>query len=211
MAKSLHMACILLYEHAFAVYGWIGVLYEEEEEEEEEVRLAVVRMRRFPIVLRDGSDKHNDEHEQRSPQRYLPTPKTGTLKPPIASATEAGSVSRRCSNDRIGGEHASTRKEATNTADIPFFCGDEHFTMTLVSPTVYMAHHFAENLHFPDSFRSIARGAPFWMAGFGTDGVIRYGDSLLDLFEYLRTSECSEPRDKVYAVLGMAIGRSIIS
>lgn len=77
--------------------------------------------------------------------------------------------------------------------------------MAFVTATVYMAHHFAEYFHSPVYFRSIARRAPFKMAGFRTDGVIQNGRSLLDHSRYLRTTECSEPQDKVYAVLGMAV------
>lgn len=71
-----------------------------------------------------------------------------------------------------------------------------------------MAHHCSVYLRFPESFRRIARGAPFSMAMFRRDGVIQHGDSLLALLEYFRSTECSEPRDKVYAVLGMAVDLS---
>ena len=45
-----------LYEHAFMVYGWIGVPYDEEE-----TRLAVQLMRKFNIVLHDGLTTNIDD------------------------------------------------------------------------------------------------------------------------------------------------------
>ncbi len=45
-SQILHMR--YLYEHAFMVYGWIGVPFDEEE-----THLAVQLMRKFNIVLRD--------------------------------------------------------------------------------------------------------------------------------------------------------------
>ncbi|KAL9631140.1 MAG: hypothetical protein Q9204_004376 [Flavoplaca sp. TL-2023a] len=46
------------------------------------------------------------------------------------------------------------------------------------------------------------------MARFRTNGVVRYGDSFLELLEFLHLTQCSKPRDKVYAILGMAVDLS---
>ena len=53
-AQILHMR--YLYEHAFTVYGWIGVPYDEEE-----TLSAVHLMCKFNILLRDGLAAYNDD------------------------------------------------------------------------------------------------------------------------------------------------------
>lgn len=190
-----------LHKNAFAVYGWIGVPHDEEQ-----IRLAVALMRKFHIVLRDGLAKHNDDLN-----------KVATTISPDMKNFFPTTVDSECYKGWLGikemwqrsyWEHTWVYQKATNTADTTFFCRDEYFTMTFVSAAVYMAHHFSVYPQFPQSFRSIGRGAPFAMSMFRTDGVIRNGDSLLDLMEYFRTTECSEPRDKVYAILGMAVDLS---
>ncbi|KAL8992030.1 MAG: hypothetical protein Q9169_007430 [Polycauliona sp. 2 TL-2023] len=95
-------------------------------------------------------------------------------------------------------------QEATYRDNTPFFCGHEHFTMGDIIPTAFLARHFSYYRQFANCLRAISGGAAYRMAAFRTKGVIRDGDNLLDLIEYLRVAECSEPRDKVYAVLGMA-------
>lgn len=197
--QILHMA--YLYKHAIAVYGWIGVPHDEEE-----IRLAIALMKRFHLVLRDGLAEHNDDMNKVST----------TISPDMEDIFPA-TVGSECYKGWLGIKEMWQRsywqrtwvyQEATHTPDTPFFCGNEYFTMTFVSAAVYMAHHFSGYPQFPQNFCSIARGAPFAMSMFRTNGVIRHGDSLLDLLEYFRTTECSEPRDKVYAILGMAVDLS---
>ena len=163
-------------------------------------------MKKFHIVLRDGLAEHNDDMNKVS---TTISPENRDIFPGAPdSDSYRGWLGIKEMFQRPYWRRTWIYQEATLTATTPFFCGDEHFTMTFVSATVYMAHHFAEYSQFPEGFRSIARSAPFSMAGFRTDGVIRYGDTLLELLEYLRSTECSEPRDKVYAILGMAVDAS---
>ncbi|KAL8874530.1 MAG: hypothetical protein Q9198_006877 [Flavoplaca austrocitrina] len=198
-AQILHMEYI--YKHAYAVYGWLGIPHDEEE-----VRLAVSLMQRFHIIIRDGLAKHNDDMNKVS--TTISPDDTDIFPEIVDSDCYRGWLGIKEMFQRSYWRRTWIYQEATNTQDIPFFCGDHHFSMVLVCATVFMAHHFAEYANFPLRFRRIARGAPFKMAGFKTEGVIRYGDSLLELLDYLRTTECSEPRDKVYAILGMAVDLS---
>lgn len=70
-----------LYEHAFMVYGWIGVPFDEEE-----THLAVQLMRKFNIVLHDGLAANNDDMHAVSvgisddDQQIFPKPGTDCFK-----------------------------------------------------------------------------------------------------------------------------------
>ncbi|KAL8643480.1 MAG: hypothetical protein Q9226_008341 [Calogaya cf. arnoldii] len=70
-----------------------------------------------------------------------------------------------------------------------------------------MATTLGELYQFPDRFRLGALDAPSQaptrVAMFRSGGTILVSDSLLVLLKYFRSTQCSEPRDKVYAVLGM--------
>lgn len=76
--------------------------------------------------------------------------------------------------------------------------------MILLNAAVYIAHHFSKYTDIDFEFRDIARGPVFAIEIFRDNGKFRYGDTLLELLDYLRTTESSEPRDKVYAPLSFA-------
>ncbi|KAL9627059.1 MAG: hypothetical protein Q9204_006839 [Flavoplaca sp. TL-2023a] len=172
----------------------------------EEVRLAVSLMAKFHTIIRDGLAKHNNDMSQVS---ITISPDNMDIFPENADSD--------CYRGWLGikelFEHSYWRRtwiyqEATNTDDVPFFCGGRWFNMALVCVTVSVAYYLAAFANFPVRFRSIAPGPTIHMAGLRIKGVIRHGDSLLELLDYLRTTERSEPRDKVYAILGMAVDLS---
>ncbi|KAI4173817.1 MAG: hypothetical protein LQ346_008339 [Caloplaca aetnensis] len=190
-----HMAYI--YEHAFAVYGWIGVPHDEEE-----IRLALALMRRIDDVFIDGLAKYNND----------PYQVTVTITPEMEDLFP-GNVDSECYRGWLGIKEMVERsywwrtwiyQETTTTTDTTFFCGDEHFSVWSVIATVLTANHFCGYLQFPESFHCIARCGASVMATIRQLGVFPRGNSLLDLLQATGETECSDPRDKVYAVLGMA-------
>lgn len=198
-AQILHMAYI--YKHAFAICGWIGVPHDEEE-----VRLAVALMKKTHIFLRDGLAEHDGDMKKVSTSI---TPENEDIIPGAPdSDSYRGWLGIKEIIQRPYWRRTWIYQEATVTDDTIFFCGDEHFTLTLVSATICMAHHVAEYSQSPVGFRCVAISAPFSMASFRLNGVIQCDHTLLELLEYLRYTECSEPRDKVYAILGMAADSS---
>ncbi|KAI4276228.1 MAG: hypothetical protein LQ337_002627 [Flavoplaca oasis] len=198
-AQIQHMEYI--YKHAFKVYGWLGTPHDEEE-----VRLAVSLMAKFHTFIRDGLAKYNNDMN-----------KVSTTISPDNKGIFPENADSDCYRGWLGIQELFQRsywrrtwvyQEATNTEGIPFFCGGHHFNMALVCVTVCIASQLSKYAHFPVRFRFLTPGATSHMAAFRDNGVIRWGDSLLELLEYLRTTECSEPRDKVYAILGMAVDLS---
>ncbi|KAL8651548.1 MAG: hypothetical protein Q9226_004655, partial [Calogaya cf. arnoldii] len=194
-AQILHMSYI--YGHAFAVYGWIGLPHDEEE-----VRLAVILMEKFDNVLA----KHNDDLYKVITTIYLDNK---DILPEIpGSECYKGWLGIKEMFQRSYWRRTWIYQEATLTQDTSFFCGDQHFTLNLAWIANWMERVLVEHPKFPELFRLDVQGDASRMAGFRFNGVIKTGDSLLELLDYLRATECSEPRDKVYAVLGMAIDLS---
>ncbi|KAL8717642.1 MAG: hypothetical protein Q9225_005131 [Loekoesia sp. 1 TL-2023] len=160
-------------------------------------------MSKFNVVLRDGLAENNDDiyaaSTKISPSNKEIFPDPGT----------------RCYKGWLGIKDMLLNRpywrrtwiyqEATvSPASTRFYCGNSYFNMILVSASVFMANHFTEFAHVDFHFQDIARCPAFAISSFRTDGKIRYGDSLLDLIDFLRSTETSEPRDKVYALLGTA-------
>ena len=193
-AQILHMR--YLYEHAFIIYGWIGVPYNEEE-----TRLAVHLMRKFNMVLRDGLAAYNDDMHAVSISisddnpEIFPTPGTDCYRGWLGI------------NDMFSQPYwrrVWIYQEATGPSPTKFYCGNEWFNMTHLCAAVFFAHHFAEWTDLDARFRNIARGAAFALQAFRSNGVFTYGTSLLSLLESTRNTESTDPRDKVYAPRGLA-------
>ncbi|KAL8849898.1 MAG: hypothetical protein Q9221_005164 [Calogaya cf. arnoldii] len=186
-----------IYEHAFAVYGWIGLPHDQEE-----IRLALTLMEKFDIVLSDALAKHNNDMDKVTTTIYSDNEDIFHETPD--SECYKGWIGIKEIFQRSYWGRTWIYQEVTNTQDTQIFCGDEQFTLSLVLVAYYMEVILGEHPRFPERFRHGAFGAPSHLAAFRSDGGITVGDSLLVLLEYFRSTQCSEPRDKVYAVLGMA-------
>ncbi|KAL8908306.1 MAG: hypothetical protein Q9171_005514 [Xanthocarpia ochracea] len=192
--QILHMRYI--YEHANMVFGWLGVPFSDEE-----TSLATSIMRNFNIVLRDGLAEHNGNMNAVAAQI---SPSNKDIYPEPGTDCYKGWLGiREIFNQRYW-KRIWIYQEATGTAPTRFCCGNEYFDTVLLNASVYMAHHFAEFGDIDFHFRDVARGPAFALSAFRDNGVCKYGDTLLELLEFLRTTESSEPRDKVYALLGFA-------
>ncbi|KAL8765605.1 MAG: hypothetical protein Q9209_007387 [Squamulea sp. 1 TL-2023] len=192
--QILHMKYI--YEHATTVFGWLGVPFDKEE-----TSLAIRLMRKFNIVLRDGLAKHNGDMSivatEISPSNkdIYPEPDTDCYK---------GWIGIREIFNQTYWNRIWIYQEATGTAPTRFYCGNAFFDMILICASVYMAHHFAEFTDNDFPFSDVARGPIFGFQAFRDEGLVKYGDTLLDLLSSLRPTQSSEPRDKIYAPLGFA-------
>ena len=193
-AQILHMR--YLYEHAFIVYGWIGVPYDEEE-----THLAVQLMRKFNIVLRDRLAANNNDMHAASPgisdDNQEIFPKSGT-------DCYRGWLGINEMFNQSYWRRVWIYQEATGPAPTRYYCGNDWFNMIHLCAAVFMAHHFAEFTDLDARFRNIARGSVFALQAFRRDGTLNYGSSLLSLLEFTRNTESTDPRDKVYAPRGLA-------
>ncbi|KAL9119653.1 MAG: hypothetical protein Q9187_003794 [Circinaria calcarea] len=176
--------------------SWIGV-----PDDEEETYLAVQLMRKFNIVLRDGLAANNDDIHAASAgisddnQEIFPKPGTDCYRGWLGiSKMFNQSYWRR----------AWVYQEATGPAPTRYYCGNHWFNMIYLCAAVFMAHHFAEFTDLDSRFQKIARGPVFLLQAFRRDGTFSYGSSLLSLLESTRSTESTDPRDKVYAPLGLA-------
>ncbi|KAL8782093.1 MAG: hypothetical protein Q9213_005704 [Squamulea squamosa] len=192
--QILHMKYI--YEHATMVFGWLGVPFDEEE-----TSLAIGLMRKFNIVLHDGLAKHNNDMSIVA-TKISPTSKD--IYPEPDTDCYKGWIGIREIFKRTYWTRIWIYQEGTGTAPIRFYCGNSYFDRIALSASVYMAHHFAEFTDIDFPFRDVARGPVFGFQAFRKDGVVKYGDTLLDVLEFLRPTKSSEPRDKIYAPLGFA-------
>ncbi|KAI4089915.1 MAG: hypothetical protein L6R37_007971 [Teloschistes peruensis] len=186
-----------IYEHATLVYGWIGLPSDLEQN-----RLAIQLMRKFNKVLHEGLVTNNDDMNAVASQI---SPDNKEIFPEVGTDCYRGWLGIQDMFKRSYWRRTWIYQEATGPpAYTRFYCGSSYFNMTLVSASVFMAHHFSEftQLEFP--FRNLARGPLFAISAFRTEGVIAHGDSLLELIDSLRGTQASQPRDKAYALLGLA-------
>ncbi|KAI4253558.1 MAG: hypothetical protein LQ352_003619 [Teloschistes flavicans] len=185
-----------IYEHATLVYGWIGLPSDPEQN-----RLAIQVMRKFNQVLHEGLKANNDDMNAVASQI---SPDNKEIFPDEGTDCYRGWLGISDIFKRSYWRRTWIYQEATGPpASTRFYCGSSYFNMTLISASVFMAHHFSELNGLDFAFRDLARGPVFAISAFRTEGVIAYGDSLLELIDSLRGTEASEPRDKVYALLGL--------
>ena len=142
-AQILHMEYI--YKHAYTVYGWLGIPHDAEE-----VRLAVSLMAKFHSIIRDGLAKYNNDMN-----------KVSTTISPDNKDIFPENADSDCYRGWLGIKELFQRsywrrtwiyQEATNTIDIPFFCGDRYFNMALVCVTVCIGYYLAEYADFRSAF-----------------------------------------------------------
>ncbi|KAL8660558.1 MAG: hypothetical protein Q9202_006412 [Teloschistes flavicans] len=185
-----------IYEHATVVYGWIGLPSDPEQN-----RLAIQVMRKSNQVLHEGLKANNDDMNAVASQI---SPDNKEIFPDEGTDCYRGWLGISDIFKRSYWRRTWIYQEATGPpASTRFYCGSSYFTMTLISASVFMAHHFSELNGLDFAFRDLARGPVLNISAFRTEGVIAHGDSLLELIDFLRGTEASEPRDKVYALLGL--------
>ena len=194
-AQILHMR--YLYKHASIVFGWIGVPYDDEE-----TQLAVQLMRKFNIVLHDGLAANNDDMNAASTsisddnQEIFPKSGTDCYRGWLGISEMFNQTYWR---------RVWIYQEVTGPTPRRYYCGNNWFNMIHLCAAVFMAHHFSEFTKLDARFRNIARGPVFAFQAFRRlDGTFTYGSSLLSLLESTRSTESTDPRDKVYAPRGLA-------
>ncbi|KAL8695328.1 MAG: hypothetical protein Q9218_000227 [Villophora microphyllina] len=179
------------------VYGWLGAPFDEDE-----TFLAVQLMGRLRIALQDALKAHDGDP-------YEALKQMASNNEDVFSEIESNGHKGWIGIARLFNEPYWKRtriyQEATGPAPTNFFCGNHSFDLASMSEIIYMAGHFADIKPQDLRFKPVRHSPVAGIAMFRDDGVFfQYGDSLLELLDYMRPTESSEPRDKVYAILGMA-------
>lgn len=192
-----------IYQKAEVIYAWLGVPFDEEE-----TKMAVKLMREFNQFLREGLERHG-----------------GDLRPVTASMnTDSVGFPTESRPDPISAwdgiaemfnQHYWQRtwvyQEATTPREIWFWCGDHCFNDIHLSATVYFGYEYSRFPEFSPRFVSAAGpNGSAWAMSVARTARQTYlktgGQTMLQLVKQVRKARCTDPRDKIFAPRGHAVG-----
>ncbi|KAI4187164.1 MAG: hypothetical protein L6R41_002991 [Letrouitia leprolyta] len=196
-----------IYDHATSVCGWIGMPHDQEE-----VTLAVQLMYKITEALWkelkvsnfnckiDGINMEENLNIMTSPYSKVISSKEYPFFMGGAKCEKAWAGVRELLS-RSYWERTWIYQEATDSAPTLIFCGDEHFDLELVSETFITAQN-ASSIESTNVDLSFAFNSPAYIIA--TFRAYKFGSRLLDLLSIIRSTKSTDPRDKVYAFLGLA-------
>jgi hypothetical protein len=187
-----------IYESATAIYGWLGLPFDNNE-----ARLAVVLMRSFNTLLRNGLAAHENDINQ-----VAKTINSSTQGWPAAVNTDSWSAWEGIADmfNQSYWQRTWIYQEATTPGEIWFFFGGHSYNDIHLSATVYIAHRFSLIKGFPSQFAKAAgdSSSAWALATARSERGKGKERKLLDLMSELKNCLCTDARDKVFAALGHA-------
>lgn len=188
-----------IYDHAFSVYVWLELPCDEEE-----TRLAVEMMEKCSQRM-DDDFKANNNQLLYATSLKLAERDSETAPEPGTERYRAWLGITNMFNDRPYWRRSWIYQEATGPAHTCYFCGGHSFGAHMISSALAMSIYFMNhpNLDSELCFGIFISGARD-VDGFRRNGNFYNGAALLTLLNAIRPTSCTDPRDKVYAVRGMA-------
>lgn len=186
-----------IYEGAICIYGWIGLPFDFEE-----TRQAVIMMRECNKYLREGLQDNNDDIGI----VFNKITKDLTCFPGNAKAWMGWDGIAEICNSHFW-RRVWIYQEVTTPKKIRFWCGHHVFDDILLAAATSMAINFAKLPDFSDRFaRSCGHGSSaFSMLSARIRREEGHILTLIELMQEMRISDCTDPRDRVYAPLGHAV------
>ncbi|KAI4259572.1 MAG: hypothetical protein L6R42_004510 [Xanthoria sp. 1 TBL-2021] len=200
--QILHMR--YLYSHATQVYGWLGF-----PRDEMQATLAVDLMSDLLAALMErvaavmSLEAAGSEHAL-----------DGTKMSTLIKDINVSFLEREDCEGWAGIHDLLSRpywrrtwiyQEVTGPAPTSIWCGSHKFDLDMVYATCCLGQHFPSlgKSSYPLDF--IVESQALAMCLFRDPEAFGSSKRLVDLIELTRRTECSDPRDKVYAFLGLAI------
>ncbi|XXG93982.1 hypothetical protein Hte_000233 [Hypoxylon texense] len=186
-----------IFEKADHIFAWLGLPHDKHE-----TRLAIKLMRMFCIYLDFSVTKHNgDMGVVRANLSASPVLWPGSVNIEIRKAWQG--ISKIF--NRPYWQRSWIYQEVTTPTDIRFWCGQHDFDDRSFSATLIFSDTFvniAGSQIWLDAVFEIIDVGPMWI---GRRTRIATGcRKLINLLFDARQTVCSDPRDKVYALLGHA-------
>lgn len=195
-----------IYEHSSFVFAWLGL-----PDDEGETRLAVQYMHDFRQRLLDIEREHPDYEEdailavvdQTFTQNHAAFPRItpGGTNEALVAWTGILKIILRNYWFRTW-----IYQEVTSPTSLRFFCGEHEFDEACLFDTMTVGQAF---MNSPGDYAWLCASAS---TSFGTTLIIHarrrrwkgHKAPLIDLISEIKQTECSDPRDKVYAIIGQA-------